>query len=206
MPGELTRRWFARPAPVVAPDLVGRHLLRRLPDATVCRVRIVETEAYEPDDPASHSFRGRSARNASMFEEAGHLYVYLVYGIHHAINVVTGPRGHAGAVLIRAAEPLEGLAAMEARRGTRDVRMLCRGPGRLAQALGVDRALDGADLLDPTVVWLEPGDPVPDGGSRAHAAYRTDRRRRHDVAVGRERFACGRHRRRAARYQRAWRS
>jgi DNA-3-methyladenine glycosylase len=173
---ELTRRWFARPAPVVAAALLGRHLVRRLPDGTICRVRIVETEAYEPDDPASHSFRGYTARNASMFEQPGRLYVYLVYGIHHAVNVVTGPRGHGGAVLVRAGEPLEGLDAMEERRGTGDIRALCRGPGRLAQALGVDRHLDGLDLLGSSVLWLEPGRPVP-------AANRT-RTRRIGVSAG----------------------
>ena len=135
--------------------------MRRLPDGTLCRVRIVETEAYEPDDPASHSFHGQTARNASMFQEPGRLYVYLVYGIHHAVNVVTGPRGHGGAVLVRAGEPLEGLAAMEERRGTGEVRALCRGPGRLAQALAVDRTLDGIDLLNSDILWLEPGSPVP---------------------------------------------
>jgi DNA-3-methyladenine glycosylase len=145
----------------VAPELLGRHLVRRLPDGAVCRIRIVETEAYEADDPASHSFRGKTARNASMFADAGHAYVYLVYGIHHAVNVVTGPRGHGGAVLIRAGEPLEGLAAMGARRGTGDARALCRGPGRLAQALQVDRALDGVDLLRSSVLWLEAGSPIP---------------------------------------------
>jgi DNA-3-methyladenine glycosylase len=148
----------------VAPALLGRHLVRRLPDGTVCRIRIVETEAYEPEDPASHSFRGQTARNASMFADPGHLYVYLVYGIHHAINVVTGPRGHGGAVLLRAGEPLEGLAAMGARRRTDDVRALCRGPGRLAQALGVDRALDGVDLLRSSELWLEAGHRIPASG------------------------------------------
>ena len=127
-------------------------------------MRIVETEAYESDDPASHSFRGQTARNASMFLEPGRLYVYLVYGIHHAVNVVTGPRGHGSAVLVRAGEPLEGLAAMQERRGTGEVRALCRGPGRLAQALGVDGELDGTDLLRSSVLWLEPGGPPPASG------------------------------------------
>ncbi|MEP6758659.1 MAG: DNA-3-methyladenine glycosylase [Actinomycetota bacterium] len=160
MGGGLTQRWFARPAPVVAPALLGRHLVRRFDDGSLARVRIVETEAYEPDDPASHSFRGQTRRNAAMFGPAGHLYVYLVYGIHHALNVVTGPVGHGAAVLLRAAEPLEGLDAMTSRRGTPDPRALCRGPGRLAQALGVDRRLDGSDLVGSSVLWLEPGRPV----------------------------------------------
>jgi len=162
--GELTRRFFARQAPEVAPELIGRHLVRRLPDGTRCRVRIVETEAYEADDPASHSFRGETARNASMFGEPGRLYVYLVYGIHHAVNVVTGPNGHGSAVLVRAGEPLEGLEGMRRRRGTVHDRSLCRGPGRLAQALQVDRTLDGLDLLGSDVLWLEPGQSVPASG------------------------------------------
>lgn len=178
MGGELSRRWFARPAPDVAPELIGRHLVRRLPDGTLCRVRIVETEAYEPDDPASHSFRGETVRNASMFDEPGRLYVYLVYGIHHAINIVTGPRGHGGAVLVRAGEPLEGLAAMGRLRGTVEARALCRGPGRLAQALNVDRTLDGIDLLGSDDLWLAPGRPV--------AASHRSQTRRIGVSAGAE--------------------
>ena len=163
MTSRLTRRWLTRPAPVVAPALLGRHLVRRFDDGSVARVRIVETEAYESDDPASHAFRGQTPRNATMFGPPGHLYVYLVYGIHHALNVVTGPAGNGAAVLLRAGEPLEGHRAMEARRGTTDPRALCRGPGRLAQALGIDRSFDGIDLLAPAVLWLEPGTPTPSG-------------------------------------------
>lgn len=167
MTASLPRAWFARPAPEVAPDLLGRHLVRRLRDGSICRVRLVETEAYEPDDPASHSFRGETARTAAMFGPPGHLYVYLIYGLHHCMNVVTGPPGHGAAVLLRAAEPLDGLPAMAANRGTDDPRLLCRGPARLAQALGVDRALNGTDLLRSEVVWLEPGEPVPPEGVTA---------------------------------------
>jgi DNA-3-methyladenine glycosylase len=156
----LARGWFDRPAPVVAPALIGRHLVRRTPDGALCRVRIVETEAYEPDDPASHSFRGRTPRTAAMFGPAGHLYVYLIYGLHYCLNVVTGPVAHGAAVLLRAAEPIEGLAWMAANRGMEDPRLLCRGPARLAQALAVDRRLDGADLLASDDLWLEPGEPV----------------------------------------------
>lgn len=170
MTSSLPRAWFARPAPEVAPDLLGRHLVRRLPDGSICRVRLVETEAYEPHDPASHSFRGETARTAAMFGPPGHLYVYLIYGLHHCMNVVTGPAGHGAAVLLRAAEPLEGLPAMSANRGSDDPRLLCRGPARLAQALGVDRTLDGTDLLRSEVLWLETGEPVP--GDRVIATGR----------------------------------
>ena len=161
MTAALTRSWFDRPAPEVAPELLGRHLVRRLGDGTVCRVRLVETEAYEPDDPASHSFRGPTTRNATMFGEPGHLYVYLIYGMHHCLNVVTGPVGHGSAVLLRAAEPIDGLEAMRRNRGTERDLLLCRGPARLAQALGVDRSFDGADLCTSEDLWLEPGDPLP---------------------------------------------
>jgi DNA-3-methyladenine glycosylase len=157
----LTRAWFARPAPQVAPALLGRHLVRRFGDGSVCRVRLVETEAYEPHDPASHSFRGPTARTAAMFGPPGHLYVYLIYGLHHCLNVVTGPAGHGAAVLLRAGEPLEGVETMAANRGVDEPRLLCRGPARLAQALGVDRSLDGVDLLRSDVLWLEPGGQVP---------------------------------------------
>ncbi len=161
MTSRLSRAWFARPAPEVAPGLLGRELVRRMPDGSVCRVRLVETEAYEPDDPASHSFRGQTPRTTAMFGPPGHLYVYLIYGLHHCLNVVTGPAGHGAAVLLRAAEPLEGVTAMAANRGVDDLRLLCRGPARLAQALGVDRTLDGIDLVHSDELWLEAGEPVP---------------------------------------------
>lgn len=161
MTAALSRRWFERPAPTVAPALLGRHLVRRLPSGVVLRARIVETEAYEPDDPASHSFGGPTPRTKAMFGPAGHLYVYRIYGLHFCLNVVTGRPGHGGAVLLRAAEPLEGLAAMAGARGTDRPNQLCRGPGRLAQAFGLDLVADGADLLDGGDLCLEPGTPVP---------------------------------------------
>jgi DNA-3-methyladenine glycosylase len=157
----LPRAWFSRPAPLVAAELLGRHLVRSWPDGSLSRVRLVETEAYEPDDPASHSFRGETPRTAAMFGPPGRLYVYLIYGVHHCLNVVTGPPGHGAAVLLRAGQPLDGLAAMAAHRHTDDVRLLCRGPARLAQALGLDRSHDGIDLLGRQTLWLEPGKPVP---------------------------------------------
>jgi DNA-3-methyladenine glycosylase len=156
----LSRAWFARPSTAVAPDLLGRHLVRRLPDGTECRVRLVETEAYDMGDPASHSYRGPTRRTDVMFGPAGHLYVYLIYGMHHCLNVVTGANGHGAAVLLRAAEPLEGIAAMSANRGVADTRLICRGPARLAQALGVDRSFNGIDLLRSDVLWLEQGAAV----------------------------------------------
>ncbi len=116
----LVRSFFDRPAVEVAPDLLGRVLVRREPDGTVLRGRLVEAEAYEPGDPASHGFRGRTRRNAMMFGPPGRLYVYLTYGQHWMMNVVTRPEGEPSAVLLRALEPLEGQGVMAARRGSTD--------------------------------------------------------------------------------------
>jgi DNA-3-methyladenine glycosylase len=159
----LSRRFYARPSTVVGPALIGHVLVRPLDDGTVLRARIVETEAYDETDPASHSYRGRTARNDVMFGEAGHLYVYFTYGMHFCMNVVTGASGRGSAVLLRAAEPLDGLPSMIARRGTDVIRDLCRGPARLAQAFGVDRSFDGLDLVQGRLLWLERGRPVARG-------------------------------------------
>jgi len=118
-------------------------------------LEIVEVEAYlgEGQDPASHAHRGRTARNGQMFETPGRLYVYFTYGMHHCMNVVCEKRGEAGAVLLRAAEPLQGLELMERRRG-RGGRALTNGPAKLCQALGVDLSADGVDLATgPLGIW-----------------------------------------------------
>jgi DNA-3-methyladenine glycosylase len=117
-------------------------------------------EAYGPDDPASHAFRGRTTRNASMFGPAGHLYVYRSYGVHWCANVVSADEGIGAAVLLRALEPTAGLGVMQARRVTDDPRFLAAGPGRLTQALGITAAHDGLDLLQPPFVLEPPAGPV----------------------------------------------
>ena len=141
---QLRRDFFARSVHEVAPELVGATLL-------VAGVggRIVEVEAYDHEDPAAHGYRGRTARNASMFGPPGHAYVYRSYGLHWCLNFVCEPVGVASAVLVRALEPLEGLEQMRARRGLEDERLLCTGPGRLCQALAVTRVHDGLPLDEP---------------------------------------------------------
>ena len=121
---------------------------------------VVETEAYAPDDPASHSFGGATRRNATMFGPAGRLYVYRSYGIHWCANVVCDVEGVGAAVLLRALEPREGLDEMVARRGLVDPLHLCSGPGRLAQALGLTGDHDGLPLDRPPAVLLGRAEPV----------------------------------------------
>ncbi|HEX5951280.1 MAG TPA: DNA-3-methyladenine glycosylase [Actinomycetota bacterium] len=153
----LPRSFFARPPVEVAPDLLGRVLVRVPPGGGRLAARIVETEAYEERDPASHSYRGRTPRTEVMFGPPGRLYVYFTYGMHFCMNVVVGREGEGAAVLLRAAEPLEGLAEMAERRGTTDVGRLCSGPARLAQAFGVERAANGLDVVRGREMWLLEG-------------------------------------------------
>ena len=146
----LDRDLLAGPAYEVAPLLLNRLMVA----ADGRAGRIIEVEAYQgAEDPASHAFRGPTPRNTIMFGPAGHLYVYFSYGVHWCANVVTGRDGVASAVLLRALEPVAGVEGMRAARWRdqkrRNDRDLCRGPGRLTQALGIDRQSNGIDLLDP---------------------------------------------------------
>jgi DNA-3-methyladenine glycosylase len=141
---KLTRQFFARSVHEVAAELVGATLLVDGVGGV-----IVEVEAYDQEDPASHGFAGHTARNASMFGPPGHAYVYRSYGVHWCLNLVCDVPGRAEAVLVRALEPTQGLERMRERRGVEAERALCSGPGKLCQALCVTREHDGAALDEP---------------------------------------------------------
>jgi DNA-3-methyladenine glycosylase len=133
--------------------LIGKLVVRALPEGTVSG-RIVETEAYVIGDAAGHAYRGMTPRNRSLFLERGHAYVYLAYGISYLLNVSSETPGIGAGVLIRALEPLGGVHVMQRNRGIERLADLARGPGRLAQALRIDRALDGLDLCRRGPLWL----------------------------------------------------
>jgi DNA-3-methyladenine glycosylase len=137
----LTREFFARSVHAVAPELIGATLLVDGVGGV-----IVEVEAYDQEDPASHGYAGHTARNASMFGPPGHAYVYRSYGVHWCLNLVCDVAGRAEAALVRALEPTDGLDRMRERRGVDADRALCSGPGKLCQALGVTREHDGLPL------------------------------------------------------------
>ncbi len=148
--GLLPREFFDRPAQEMAPDLLGCVFEHETADGLVA-VALTEVEAYAGEaDPASHAYRGRTGRNAVMYGPPGHAYVYFTYGMHFCVNVVCMPPGTASAVLLRAGQVIAGEELARARRAPASTRRdLARGPARLCQALGIDRALDGADLCDP---------------------------------------------------------
>jgi DNA-3-methyladenine glycosylase len=158
----LPRSFYERPSLEVARDLLGRTLVRMLPDGARLAGRIVEAEAYREDDPASHSYRGRTTRTDVMFGPPARLYVYFTYGMHFCMNVVTGRDGEGSAVLLRAAEPLEGVDRMVEHRGVHQLRLLCAGPGRLCQAFAVGREQNGTDLVAGPELRIEEGTAVPD--------------------------------------------
>jgi DNA-3-methyladenine glycosylase len=147
-PRVLGRSFFNRPAAAVAPELLG-CVLEHLTDDGLVAVRLTEVEAYSAElDPASHAYRGQTARNAVMFGEPGHVYVYFTYGMHFCMNLVCERIGVASAVLLRAGEIVEGTELATSRRGGASVRDLARGPARLTVALGIGRADNGVDVCD----------------------------------------------------------
>jgi DNA-3-methyladenine glycosylase len=158
----LLQGFYQRPTLEVARDLLGRTLVRML-DGQRLGGRVSEVEAYVGEaDLASHAARGPSARNRSMYGPGGLAYVYLIYGLHHCLNVVTEAAGFPAAVLIRALEPSAGVDVMQANRAGWPLRSLTDGPAKLCQALAIDRRLDGHNLTAGIELWLEEGEPVPD--------------------------------------------
>lgn len=163
----LPPEWYARGAEAVARDLLGRYLLRTLPDGERLVLRLVETEAYQGEgDRASHAWQGpKTERSRKLFREGGHAYVYLIYGMHHCMNAVASFSDDGHAVLLRAGEPVQGEERMAALRGLAGRKRrpgdLAGGPGKLCRALAIDRALDGAPLWEGELTITE-GEPVPD--------------------------------------------
>ncbi len=160
---KLPRSFYLRPTITVARELLGKRLVRKTGRATLIG-KIVEVEAYlGTKDPASHAYRGLTRRNEVMFQEGGHLYVYFTYGMHYCCNVVTGEEGTAGAILIRAVEPIEGTLVMRKNRGSTtdetDYRILTNGPAKLCQAFGIGRKENGADLRGD-VIYLTEGERI----------------------------------------------
>lgn len=175
MPAKLPRSFYTRPTLAVARDLLGRVLARRTPDGALLRGRIVEAEAYVgEEDKACHARAGRTPRTDVMYGPPGFAYVYLTYGMHHMLNVVTEAEGRPAAVLLRAVEPLEGLDWMARARRNGSVgdgasggrepvpreHQLASGPGKLCQAFGLDLGHNRTDLLGMEL-WIEEGSPVP---------------------------------------------
>lgn len=142
----------------ITQQLIGKVLVFESP-AGVASGRIVEVEAYcgNPEDPACHAAKGKTKRNETMFGPPGHAYVYFSYGMHHCFNVVVQEPGVADAVLIRALEPLEGIILMQRRRGISEIKLLCSGPGRLCQALGIGMSQNGIDLTKPPLYLVDDG-------------------------------------------------
>jgi DNA-3-methyladenine glycosylase len=152
----LARRALPIDAAALARYLLGKIVVRKLPEGIVSGI-VVETEAYIVGDAAGHAYRGMTPRNRSLFLERGHAYVYLAYGISYMLNVSGGKAGIGTGVLIRALEPLDGIPIMQMNRDVASVRDLARGPGRLAEALRIDRRLDGLDLCQEGPLWLARG-------------------------------------------------
>jgi DNA-3-methyladenine glycosylase len=151
----LSRAELASDTIELAQQLIGKTLVRELPEGRLV-ARIVETEAYPVGDPAAHAFIGETPRNRTLFLERGRAYVYLGYGVSWLLNVSSESPGTGAGVLLRAVEPLEGVAAMQARRGRERLTELTSGPGKLCMAMGVDRSLEGVDLCAEGPLWLAP--------------------------------------------------
>ena len=157
---KLPRSFYQQPTIEVARQLLGKYLVRKHPDGTTIG-RIVESEAYiGPEDKACHASRGRTPRTEIMFGRAGHAYIYLIYGFHYMLNIVTEKEDFPAAVLIRAVEPLEGIQLMQARRRTEKLHNLESGPGKLCEAFAIDRKLNGDDICGKILYVEDRGEPA----------------------------------------------
>ena len=152
----LRRAELPRDTVELARYLIGQVVVHQHADGVMAG-RIVETEAYPPGDPACHAHNGQTARNASLFRERGHCYVYFIYGTWFMLNVSSAAAGEGAGVLLRAVEPLHGTDLMQARRAVTRLTDVARGPGRLAQAFAIDRSLDGLDMCKAGSLWLAAG-------------------------------------------------
>ncbi|NTU97430.1 MAG: DNA-3-methyladenine glycosylase [Chlorobiaceae bacterium] len=154
------RQFFEKQTLELAEKLLGKIFVRVMPDNTILKGKIVETEAYLGNgDEACHAWKGRTQRNRSMFLAPGSIYVYFTYGNHFMLNIVSEPENSAGAVLIRAMEPLEGIPGMQKRRGTENITSLMSGPGKLTRAMAIEAECDGKDLFGEEF-YLENTPPV----------------------------------------------
>ena len=159
----LPREFYMKYTPIVAKKLLGKMLVRILPSGNVLAGMIVETEAYRgKDDPASHAYKGKTHRNTIMFGPPGHAYIYLIYGMYYCLNVVTEPEGCPAAVLIRAIQPLLGISEMIKLRKVNKLRLLTNGPGRLTQAMMIDKALNGVDMTQLGPLYITDLMTIPD--------------------------------------------
>ena len=156
----IRRGFYARPTTLVARDLLGKVLVRRTGSKTLAG-RIVETEAYTSDDPASHAFRGRTERNRALFGEVGHAYLYQTHGLNFCLNVVAKKGRPAGGILIRALEPLEGIDSMQRSRRRAGLKRLASGPGNLSRAMRIDMRLYGADMTKEGPLFIADGAAKP---------------------------------------------
>ncbi|TLU86060.1 MAG: DNA-3-methyladenine glycosylase [Chlorobium sp.] len=157
----LPRQFYEIPTLAPAEKLLGKIFVRRLPGNVVLKGRIVETEAYlAENDEACHAWKGKTRRNQAMFQSPGTIYVYFTYGNHYMLNIVSEPENTAGAVLIRAMEPLEGLSVMQRQRGMEKLTSLMSGPGKLTRALAIESACNGENLFGDEF-FLENAPPVP---------------------------------------------
>ncbi|NLW08213.1 MAG: DNA-3-methyladenine glycosylase [Clostridia bacterium] len=156
------QEFYEQQTVVVARELLGSYMVYDSPDGLLV-ARVVETEAYTgPDDPACHSARGKKQGNAVMFGPAGRVYVYLIYGMYYCFNITTDSLTTPAAVLLRALEPLEGIGVMARRRGTDDLRNLCSGPGKLCQALGINKDFNGLSVVTGPIRFYPPDQGAED--------------------------------------------